>query len=40
MNALGIAVFSYPESFAQPMKNGSQAVNERFFDFPEISLSC
>jgi len=27
------------ENFAQPMKNGSQVVNERFFDFPEIRLS-
>jgi hypothetical protein len=24
----------YSESLAQPMKNDSQAVNERFFDFP------
>jgi hypothetical protein len=28
----------YSEIFAQPVKNGSQAANERFFDFPEIKL--
>jgi hypothetical protein len=28
----------YRESFAQPVKNGSRAANQRFFDFPEIEL--
>jgi hypothetical protein len=27
-------------SFAQAMKNGPQAANERFFDLPEIRLIC
>jgi hypothetical protein len=26
------------EIFAQPVKNGSQAANQRFFDFPEIRM--
>jgi hypothetical protein len=30
--------FNRYESFAQPVKNGSIAANQRFFAFPEIKL--